>query len=475
MFNSFRLRLFLSYLLVVGVCVAFIGLALLVFLRTNAGLERLDTIRITDTLRTVARSDPPPDTEDLAALNAYALRLAAESDMRIAFIDRRGRVVVDSDVLAGSAPEGDIAQIDLGAAAFDRGRARDSQRQVWVYVAAPGRQATYRLVALRPLTGPLAFLIENFLGPILQAACAGIMLSTLLSILIAYGLGNSLRRLTEAARAVARGNFEQRVPVSGPAEVRALAESFNDMVERVQASQHAQRDFIANVSHELKTPLTSIQGFSQAILERAASGAEAIDRAAAVINDEAGRMRRLVDGLLDLARLDAGQSALQRGPIDLASILRSAAEKLSLPAQEKNVALKVDLQPLPVVVADGDRMAQVVANLLDNAIKHTPGGGMVTLSARPGPGGASVIVGVADTGAGIPARDLPRIFERFYRVDKSRAAGRGYGLGLAIAREIVQAHGGAIRAESVEGLGTRFSLEFPVAQSDDSTVSRRRS
>src|SRR5574341_221996 len=213
MFNSFRLRLFLSYLLVVAVCVSLIGLALLVFLRTNAGIERLDFLRLVETLRTVARTDPPPNTADIATLSEYAHRLAADHDVRVVFVNKAGKVMVDSDVLTGSASPGDIAQIESGGAGLDRGRARDSQRQMWLYVAALGGQGPYRLVVLRPRTGPLAFLIENFLGPILQAACVGIVLSIVMSLLITYWLTGCLRKFSDAARAVAIGSFDQTVPV----------------------------------------------------------------------------------------------------------------------------------------------------------------------------------------------------------------------------------------------------------------------
>jgi signal transduction histidine kinase len=159
-------------------------------------------------------------------------------------------------------------------------------------------------------------------------------------------------------------------------------------------------------------------------------------------------------------------------PTDLAAVLASMTEKLSLRAAEKKIALHSQIDPLPSMVADADRLAQVFANLLDNALKYTPNGGTITLTAQLGSGG--VVVSVTDTGSGIPAEDLPHIFERFYRVEKSKAAGRGYGLGLAITKEIVQAHGGAISVESVSGLGTKFTVRLPLAQSDDTTVARKR-
>jgi len=472
MFNSLRFRLFLSYVLVVAVSIFFIGLALLVFLRSNTGIERLDLLTLTEFARDDVRANLPPARGDLNALSTYAGQLSTDQ-VRILFIDASNQVVVDSAVVRGQVAAGDIPEVKPQLAPSlprDRGTLRDSARQIWVYLVTGTEAGPYRLVVLKQRSGPLQFLLENFLSPLLGASCVGLVLSIGMALLVSYWLTGSLRKFSEAAKGVAQGKLDQSVPVGGPSEVDSLAHSFNDMVARVRTGQQSQRDLVANVSHELKTPLTSIQGFSQAILDNATDPA----RAAQIINDEAGRMRRLVDGLLDLARLDAGQAALQRGPTDLTPILRSVAEKLSLRASEKQINLKVDLQPLPIIVADGDRLAQVFTNLLDNAIKHTPASGSVSLTARLDTPAPTLSVVITDTGAGIPAEDLPRIFERFYRVDKSRAAGQGYGIGLAITKEIVAAHSGTLTAESVLGLGTKFTVRLPVSLSGDATVAKRR-
>jgi signal transduction histidine kinase len=244
------------------------------------------------------------------------------------------------------------------------------------------------------------------------------------------------------------------------------------MTQEVKASRQAQRDFVANVSHELKTPLTSIQGFSQAILDGTARNGEAQRHAAQIVNDEAERMTRLVNELLDLAKLDAGQIVMAQEPVDMGRLLRGCVEKLIPQAEKVGVELKLDLGTLPPLSGDNDRLAQVFTNLIDNALKHTPQGGRVTVAARevigpPVHKGAKAVprieVSVADTGSGIPPEDLSRIFERFYQVDKSRRRKRGAGLGLAIAKEIVQAHGGQIKAESVVGVGTKFTVMLPAS------------
>jgi signal transduction histidine kinase len=272
---------------------------------------------------------------------------------------------------------------------------------------------------------------------------------------------------------VAAGDYNQRISLQGPQEVRSVASSFNEMVERVQASQQAQRDFLANVSHELRTPLTSIQGFAQAIAEGAAAG-QAGKEAARVIHRESDRLRRLVEELLDLARIESGQIAFAREPVELGQVLQGVCKRLALRAEGQGVTLQAELPELPVVIGDGDRLAQVFTNLLDNAIKHSPSESVVRLHGEVSRGW--VTLHVDDRGMGIPEEELARIFERFYQVDKARGGdeGRGVGLGLAISQEIVQAHGGRIVVQSAVGDGTRFTVQLPVALPEDDTLVRGR-
>ena len=307
----------------------------------------------------------------------------------------------------------------------------------------------------------LLWFAENLLPPLLQAGLVALILSMLLALLISRSVSKPLRRVANAAEAIARGEAGTRAPASGPAEVRALAHSFNTMADQVEAAQQSQRDFVANVSHELKTPLTSIQGFSQALLDGTASTPEMTARAARVVHEEAERMRRMVDELLILARFDAGQMVMARDPVELGPLLRGCIEKLTPQAQAAEVTLELDVPEQLFVTGDTDRLAQVFANLLDNGVAHTPVGGKVTIAARQVDEGHTVEVTVTDAGEGIPSEALPRVFERFYQVDKSRRRSRGAGLGLAITKEIIEAHGGIITAQSVVGLGTRFTVRLP--------------
>jgi two-component system sensor histidine kinase ResE len=259
---------------------------------------------------------------------------------------------------------------------------------------------------------------------------------------------------------------EEMQPISpqGPHEVQDLTRAFNSMVTRVESSQRSQRDFVANVSHELKTPLTSIQGFAQAILDDTADTPETRKQAAQIIYNEAGRMHRMALDLLDLARLEAGTADLKMSAVDVKVLLDSIVEKFSPQAKRAGIDLTSNVPAnLPSLIGDGDRLAQVFTNLVDNAIKFTLAGGSVALFASPS--GVEMEISITDSGIGVPKEALPRLFDRFYQVDPSRAGGEshGAGLGLAIVREIIEAHNGRISVRSEVGHGTTFVIHLPLA------------
>jgi two-component system sensor histidine kinase ResE len=258
---------------------------------------------------------------------------------------------------------------------------------------------------------------------------------------------------------MAQGKYDHEIVGSGPNEVVRLAKAFNEMAHQVKLSNQRLRDFVADVSHQLRTPLTSIRGFAQAILDGTADEPEAKLRAAQVIEEEAKRMIRQVNGLLELSRLQAGQIEMSRAPVDIGELLEHCREVFAQRAEKQGVILTVSRGAVSQVICDIDRLEQVFANLLDNALKNTPQGGEITITARQIED-RQLEVSVADTGAGIPPEQLDHIFERFYRADKQQT---GIGLGLAIVREIVLAHGGKITASSTVGQGTTFRIELPTA------------
>ncbi len=306
---------------------------------------------------------------------------------------------------------------------------------------------------------------------------ASVGIALLVSLIVAYVLSGSISRpvarLAGAAAAMARGDYTYRLPVRGRDELSTLTGEFNSMAAEVGRAHQMQRDFTANVSHDLKTPLTSIQGFSQAMLDGAIRDEAGYRQAAAIINTEAQRMARLVNQLLNLSHLQNGLMTLEMQPTQPGQIITQLVLAMQPQAQEAGIELSVHSQSAgATVLADVDRLKQALSNLMDNAIKYTPRGGKVTLGLRDVPNG--VEISVADTGAGIPPEELDRVMERFYQVDKSRssAQGRSIGLGLAIAREIIHAHNGELKVESTLDAGTTVRIVLPSGASHVSPVSR---
>ncbi|MCL4874949.1 PAS domain-containing sensor histidine kinase [bacterium] len=220
------------------------------------------------------------------------------------------------------------------------------------------------------------------------------------------------------------------------------------------------RDFVANVSHELRTPLASIKGYSETLLDGGMEDGETLKEFLRVIDRHATRMSRLIDDLLTLSRLESHQMTIVSAPVDIKELVLSMIPAFEKQARDKSITVSTGIpEGLPKALGDHDRLEQVLVNLLDNAIKYTPSGGRVTVFA--GSDGQSVRVEVKDTGIGIPAADIPRIFERFYRVDKARSRELGgTGLGLAIVKHIIQGHNGRLHVESAPGVGSTFSFSL---------------
>lgn len=468
---SLRTRLLVSYLAIIAVFMVIISLVLLVLVtgvlrgivyqRLNAAADASLAL----VLRTQRIADLP--------LNP----LAEARNIRILLTNADGEVLRDSDGRARKSSlleQADYEQRPRGL----QGTWTDDRNQGWLFVGRswtlPGSTARREgwVIFAAPEPKRRVWFSQNLLRPLLLAGAIGLALSAVLAWLISRSVARPLQQVADAAHAIAQGDYDQTVPVSGPAEVRYLARDFNRMAQQVQASRSAQRDFVANVSHELKTPLTSIQGYSQAIMDGTAADPEAVQRSAGIVHDEAGRMGRMVSELLDLARIESGQVVMRQEPVDVRTLLQNVVERFRPRSEEAGVALTTRMADLPAVAGDGDRLAQVFANLLDNALKHTPQGGKVMVTAdvltpsdaakRKEALPRAIEVAVSDSGAGIPPQDLSRVFERFYQVDKSRVHTGSVGLGLAITREIVEAHGGSIKAESIEGLGSRFTVVLPV-------------
>ena len=286
--------------------------------------------------------------------------------------------------------------------------------------------------------------------------------SVIAASVLAGSITRPLKQITTASEQMAQGQYDQQIPSYGGDEVGRLAQAFNHMARQVGHSHRTLRDFLANVSHELKTPLTSIQGFSQAMVDGALQRPEDFAEAGRIINDEAVRMRGLVDDLLYLSQVEAGEFSMQRDRLDANELLLSTRERFERRAGQADVTIRVQTTGVPEIVADGRRLEQAIANLVDNAVRHTPRGGVVTL--RSSALGGDVRLSVHNTGSVIPPEALPRLFDRFFQVDPVRSKADGNsGLGLAITKEIVGLHGGEVTVSSSAGAGTEFVISLPAA------------
>ena len=293
------------------------------------------------------------------------------------------------------------------------------------------------------------------------SASVAFFAALILSLILARLIGRPLETLTRAVRRMGAGDLGQRVPEEGSAETIDLARSFNAMAANLATSQALRQQLVADVAHELRTPLANIRGYLEAIEDGVVSADEATLR---ILREEAAQLNALVDDLQELAQAEAGELRLARVPVSPRELVERATEAARPRAVERGVSLVGEAaHELPPVAVDLQRMGQVLQNLLTNALRHTPAGGRVTISAALAPDGRVALI-VADTGSGIAPEDLPRIFERFYRADSARArATGGSGLGLTIARRLVEAHGGGIEVESSLGVGSRFTVLLPVA------------
>jgi signal transduction histidine kinase len=270
-----------------------------------------------------------------------------------------------------------------------------------------------------------------------------------------------VKALTSVARRLGRGDFSQRVQVKDKGELGELARAFNTMASDLEHTEKLRRDMVADVAHELRTPLSNLRGYLEAIRDKVIKPDAKTIRS---LNEEAMLLSRLVDDLQDLALAEAGELKLVCQTEDVSELVNQTVTAMQAQAVAKGLSVSIDLPDrLPPVSIDYHRISQVLRNLLENAVAHTAQGGVITVAAKQQDNW--VEVSVTDTGEGIPADDLPNIFERFYRVDKSRTrATGGSGLGLTIAKRLVEAHGGKIKVQSELGKGSCFSFTIPVSE-----------
>jgi signal transduction histidine kinase len=322
--------------------------------------------------------------------------------------------------------------------------------------------ASYVLVA-RPQASVTGAAAVELVPRLLEAGGAALLLALLLALVVSLSLTRPLGKLAAAAEDIAAGHYSRRVGIRGTDEIGMLGTAFDRMAEAVERARVAQREFLANVSHELKTPLTSLIGFSQALVDGSLMSNVERTRAATVVHEESERLLRMAQELLDLARVEAGSISIHITAVDLGGHLDQQLVIVRPRADARRLKLELDVPAdIPPVAADPERLHQILDNLMDNAVKYAPAGSTITASARLSGGSVEAVV---SNPAGPHRPDPDRMFDRFYRADASRsAAAGGVGLGLAISRELASAMAGRLWADIDESGNLRVHLELPAAK-----------
>ncbi len=327
----------------------------------------------------------------------------------------------------------------------------EGEKSVGILYISPEPSAVF------PSPGSLSQAIGRFLiwGALLAAAVA-----LVITYFLSRRISAPVKALTMATRRLGQGNLSQRVQSNEKGELGELAQAFNAMAENLERSEKLRRNMIADIAHELRTPLSNLRGYLEALRDGVIKPNRQI---ICSLDEEVNLLSRLVDDLQQLSLAEAGELKLNYQPENINELVKKTIALRQIQAAAKGIFISANLpEGLPPVNIDPQRISQVLLNLMDNAIAHTPQGGNITIVARKLDN--RLEISVEDTGEGIPAEDLPFVFERFYRVDKSRTrATGGAGLGLAIAKSLVEAHGGEIQVQSQKGKGSRFSFTVPLA------------
>jgi signal transduction histidine kinase len=466
MASTLRSRLWLGYLLLTILILGSFLIGLIYILNGSTVLYRQVVEKLNSAQTVLLSGVNNGGFTDTEKIRAYLSKNPLDESIRILVISPAGETLFDN------AQEGTVklrwlrlAAMKQTAAKNSAGITRDYARRVWIYVASKlGNSPNYLVVASIRNNLSLQFIFSDpMMRLVFRVAIWSMLVSFFLTLLMDRWIARPIRKMAQQAANLAFEDGKQ-LPVEGIKEVQDLAMALNKMSRKVQESRQSQRDLVGDISHELKTPLTSIQGFSAAIMDGTASTPEEVTHSAEIISSESQRMLGMVNELLTLARLESKVEKLDLRLTDLQPLINGIVEKLKFNAQQNEVNLSAMLPPLLLVQVEPEKITQVFINLVENAIKFTPAGGEVTITGNKDD--KEVRIMIADTGMGIPAEELPKIFNRFYQVDRSRKAnaGKSSGLGLTIAREITRIHDGDISVVSAPGKGTTFTVHLPLAK-----------
>ncbi len=486
MLGSLRARILVSHLAVI---LLVFGLTFIVaFIPIRNAQNRLEIQRLEALAAPVAvgsgfllgRPALSPSTTEI--LDTQATQL----NVRLVLIDRDGAVIHDTkpaDPLTARL----MAKLRASSISLDQRAAANREGNFVpiedrsIYVGTSGRDRVVLtllsqgdgryIVILAPRGAPL---LREFLIPLVLALGIGFIGALIATLFLSRSIALPISRLTQAANAVAGGDLNRNVPGQGNDEVGRLVRSFNEMVNRLRVTYESQRRLLANIAHELRTPLTSIQGYAQGLSDGVFVTEEQRKEALDTIGEESERVNELLVQILELARLESGQSGPRIREVDIDEIVGRVLRRHRVEADNSGIELAGPPAGSRKVLGDEGLIDQAIDNLVRNAIHHTPEGGAVDVgisSTSNGVRGATGLrIRVSDTGSGIPPEALPHIFDRFYRAnghevpenETSNGNGHGFGLGLSIVREIASSHGGVVSVESELGKGTTFVLDLPL-------------
>jgi len=477
MLGSLRARLTISFALVVALAVFLAGFGALFLLRDQQQATVRERYgRFAEPLNLslagmTAKGDSLGTIEtemDDSARNLGVRVLLIDSDLKV--VHDSGRTLEDKYILSFENPN--LSVIQTSGARYKVANYGAANLELFAAPNISEAEQPYSAIVAVP-SGELASAWLDLAPRLAIASAIALIVSFLVALFISRSISGPLRKITQASVEMAQGNYDVHIPIRGEDEVGRLAEAFNGMAKEVNRSQQMMKDLLANVSHELKTPLTSIQGFSQAMLDGAITTDEEFRESGRIINEEATRMRALVEDLLLLSRMEMGQVPMEHKHVELAPMLEETLERFQWSIRDAGIQSGTRIEYIPAVHGDARRLEQVFSNLIENAVRHTPRGGVITVSAITQRDG-QICIGVHNTGSVIPPEDLSRVFERFFQVDRARARkGGSSGLGLAIVAEIVEAHGGSVRVVSDIDRGTEFIVTLPPATPQPRTGRQR--
>jgi len=482
MFRTIRWKLLISSLLAVSIPLVILGVVLanLLWQFYLGQLERelrAKAFIIADAAAPVLKPDTP---DNPAALSNMVEKWRAFSNVRVTITDAKGiiRAAYDAADVGAIVREERRPGLQLALSGTENSTVWKNPQfgnQDTMYANVPVREngsilgavrVAYTLTEIQRNVARIRFTLQASLA--LYAA-----LIIFLTVELARAISRPIEEVTRSAQRLAAGDLDHRVPLDGTEEIQQLASTLNQMTARLQQLEGLRRQYVSNVSHELRTPLAAIRGMAETLMAHGESDPELRARYLPRIVTQTERLARLASQVLDLAQIESGNLVTLVESVSLETVIDEVVHTTARTAEEKDVRVVVDLAPsLPPLPADRDRLVQVFLNLVDNAIRHTPSGGRVTVTAWTE--GSSLIARVSDTGEGIPDAHLPYLFERFYRVEQARTRrSGGAGLGLSIVRQIVEIHGGEIQVDSTVGEGTTFEVKLPLFPESPAPVEAR--